>query len=222
LVHGAVDLAKIPLLILLLLMPSIMVTYGDNFNAGLFAIESKPYGYTYGDWSAKWWQWILGTPESKSPLGDPTGKYCAEGQDGPVWYLAGFNGKTERSCNVPSGKAIFVPIINTECSYAEYPEFKSTEMLLNCAIEEMKDTKVEVTLDGTPLTNLENYRAQAPSFNVTFPSNAIFGAPAGPTVAAADGYYLMLEPLPSGTHKLNIKGVDTDFVSDVTYTLTVK
>ena len=63
---------------------------------------------------------------------------------------------------------------------------------------------------------------EAPSFNVTLPSHAIFGVPAGPTVAPSDGYYLMLEPLSSGTHKLIIKGVDTDFVSDVTYTLDVK
>ena len=159
-VRGTDDLRKNLLMILLLLIPPIFVAYGDNVNEGLYAIESKPYGYSYSDWSAKWWQWILGIPENKSPLGDANGKYCAEGQAGPVWYLSGFNGKTERSCNVPTGKAIFVPIINTECSKAEYPEYKNSEQLLNCAIEEMKDTKVEASLDGKPLVNLENYRAR--------------------------------------------------------------
>jgi hypothetical protein len=221
----AVKLAGTPILVILLLATLLLnnvTLYGDNLNPGVFAIDSKPYGLTYGEWSAKWWQWLLGIPEDRSPLGDPSGKYCAEEQAGPVWFLAGFNGKTERTCNIPLGKAIFFPIINTECSYSEYPEHKSEQALLTCAEDIMKDVEIEVSLNESQMSQLESYRAKASSFQVTFPPNNVFQAASGPTTAASDGFYLMLEPLPPGKHQLHIKGVDTDFVSDVSYTLIVK
>src|SRR4051795_351517 len=57
--------------------------------------ESKHYGRTYGDWSARWWQWALAIPVHSPPFGDRighplfdlTGARCGVGQSGPVWFL---------------------------------------------------------------------------------------------------------------------------------------
>jgi hypothetical protein len=84
---------------------------------------SKPYGLTYGEWSAKWWQWMQaiplpenpnfeGTPGDSDPasVGD-----CAQGQSGQVWFLGGRfspGPTTIRNCTLPTGKSIFFPISN--------------------------------------------------------------------------------------------------------------
>ena len=33
----------------------------------IFPIESKPYGLSYGDWSVRWWKWLLSIPKSDNP-----------------------------------------------------------------------------------------------------------------------------------------------------------
>lgn len=65
-------------------------------------LGSKPYGLTYGEWTAKWWQWTLSTPKDVNPGGDTTGKNCALKQSGPVWFLSGtFGGSATRVCTIP-------------------------------------------------------------------------------------------------------------------------
>jgi hypothetical protein len=80
---------------------------GANFT--ISSIDSGPYGLTYGEWSGKWWQWTLSIPTDVNPLNDKTGENCAKNQnDTQVWFLAGtYGGTAERTCTIPSGKAIF-------------------------------------------------------------------------------------------------------------------
>lgn len=77
---------------------------------------SNPYGRSYGEWVAAWWQWAAGTPATHNPGLDPTGKDCAVGQKGPVWFLAGSftSGQTVKrtECRIPAGTALFFPIAN--------------------------------------------------------------------------------------------------------------
>jgi hypothetical protein len=61
----------------------------DNGNTGVYSARSKPYGLSYGEWSARWWQWILSIPTQMNPNLDSTGAHCAEGQSGHVWFLPG-------------------------------------------------------------------------------------------------------------------------------------
>ena len=67
-------------------------------------------------------------PQDKNPTADVTGENCDEGQSGPVWFLAGtFGGLNERNCEIPAGKSILFPVINGECSYAEYPDLRTKQ-----------------------------------------------------------------------------------------------
>ena len=59
----------------------------DSINPGVFALDSKPYGSTYGQWAANWWNWITSIPEENNPVGDETGEKCTIGQKGPVWFF---------------------------------------------------------------------------------------------------------------------------------------
>src|SRR5437762_12394565 len=63
--------------------------------------------------ATRWWQWALETPASENPLTDTTGQFGAVNQSGRVWLLAGNpSGTTVRTITVPSGKALFFPILN--------------------------------------------------------------------------------------------------------------
>jgi hypothetical protein len=199
----------------------------------VFPLNSKPYGMTYSDWAAKQWQWIISTPSSKSPLTDNNGTRCAEGQQGPVWFLVGTSGgKQARSCTIPSGKALFLNIFTGECSTKENRNLKTGPELLKCAINSNKGASVSASVDGVNIPNIETYRVQSPSISVVYPQagESIFPiAEGGPAISAADGWYVMLKPLSRGTHTLHFDGssppsdLNSDgYVTDVTYHLTIK
>jgi hypothetical protein len=99
-------------------------------------------------------------------------------------------------------------------------------------------TNLSFMIDGQPVQNIEHYRAQSALFTWgPLPSNNIFGDPvnfpAGLTSpSVADGYYVLLNPLPAGPHTLHFtggivtsvaNGDPSDFESelDITYNLTV-
>ncbi len=226
----------LPLLLLLPFLVSVPLakaqTADNNSNPEVFPPESKPYGLTYGEWSAKWWQWALSIPADTSPLQDKTGENCDVNQSGPVWFLAGTTGgPAERTCVVPAGRAIFFPIVNGYGSFAENPLIKTESELRALGKSSFDQVKiVEATVDGVKLENLENYRVQSPLFNFTYPKNNIGGVPPGPSQAIADGYWVMLHPLSAGEeHTIHFRGGIVDptatsninFVTDVIYHLTI-
>jgi hypothetical protein len=34
---------------------SVIDVQADSINAGVYSVNEKPYGLTYGDWTPKWW-----------------------------------------------------------------------------------------------------------------------------------------------------------------------
>lgn len=175
----------------------------------LFPLNSKPYNLTLGEWTARWWQWGYSIPKNLNPAYDNNGRYCTEKQSGPVWFLAGTYGHPViRHCDIPAGKAVLLPILNSECSFAEFPKLETLSKLRMCA-RNIQDqvNKVNATVDGMPLNNLEKYRIQSPPFNFTLPPGNILGLAANTsTQAIADGNWAFLKPLSIGTHKIIFKG----------------
>ena len=69
----------------------------------------------------------MGLPQENHPLFDETGEDCDVGQSGKVWFLGGVineTGSASRECTVPTGKAIFFPILNVEWPIVD-PGFKT-------------------------------------------------------------------------------------------------
>src|SRR5947209_12587667 len=90
---------------------------------GVYKPGSSPFGSTYAEWSAKWWQWAFGQSVHTGgavthPLLDKTGANADKGQtDANVYFLAGWFGAGDtvtRTVTISSSKALFLPIINTE------------------------------------------------------------------------------------------------------------
>src|SRR5512137_1332842 len=55
-----------------------------NVNPRVIPPQAMPHGLSYGDWGARWMQWLTSTPV---PYSEGTGSNSGEGQSGPVWFL---------------------------------------------------------------------------------------------------------------------------------------
>ena len=214
---------------------------GAHGNARVIPPASMPYGKSYGDWGAAWWQYVFSVPWSINPLNDQTGANFASGQSGDVWFLAGTVcagqacnlASATRTCTLPPGKALFIPILNTECSTFEGNGTTEAE-LLACATSAVDvATALECDVDGVQIQNLQAYRAHSGLFTWgPLPADNVFTglgvppdqAPAGTTSPAVqDGYYIMLAPLEAGSHTIHFHGAyDGFFALDVTYNLNVR
>lgn len=164
----------------------------------LVAPSASVGGMSQEDWSRAWWQWAGSFSSQESPIADRTGELCGEKQKGPVWFLAGTYGtlRTVRTCRVPKGKHLFFPLIN----YVVMPRSdRSTTCASAMETAERITQATKKCFDMGALTE-EQYKV--------FPS-------------AANGYYVMLRPLPPGKHVLNFGGALPGMLQAVTYTLIV-
>jgi hypothetical protein len=188
--------------------------------------QSSPYGQSYADWAVAWWQWAVSFPLDESPVTDPTGDLADLGQSGPVWFLAGtFGGSAERTVTVPSGKALFFPLVNIMGAFIPEPgEEPPTEEELREILDFFFGLgyTIECTIDGVALTDLDDYRAQTGLFSASVPENGLF--PEGDyDICIADGFWIMLRPLPAGEHTIHFAGT-LDVIGlevDVLYHITV-
>ena len=179
-----------------------------NISSLGYNIDSNPFNISYSDWTTKWWQWAYSIPLDRHPSYDNTGKFCSENQEEPVWYLSNsFEDPVVRTCEVSSDTAILIALLNSECSFAEFPTLKTEQELRNCA-ENMQDVVNggHAFLNGVNISSLIEYHVQTKIFNFTLPQNNILNLTSQTTQAVADGNWIFLKPLPAGIQELKIKG----------------
>jgi hypothetical protein len=209
--------------------------------------DSVIFGATYSAWSAAWQQWANSIPAAEHPLLDNAD--CSKGQSGPVWFLGGKFCSTEdpecpskpaqRSCTVPSGKALYFPVVNFACLDGEAKEglcgdagpfITQMRAFIGAGIDQTTD--LQVTVDGDAMNGdlKEAFRVQSPVYTAVLPDGNLLQAIGESSLVGGtywgvdDGVYIMLQPLPPGKHTLNFHGrfPQYDFTLDFTYTLTVK
>jgi hypothetical protein len=182
-----------------------------------FPVDTIQYSLTYGDWTARWWQWLFSIPEDRNPAADVTGENCDEGQSGPVWFLAGtFGGLNERVCSIPAGKSILFPIVNQACTFIDRPNLQTESELRSCAVSLNEGvTELMVTIDGQPISEqqLKSYRVQSPLFDLSLPEGNILSGQQGSTQAVSDGFWVFLPPLTPGAHDIHFRGAIVDFTT---------
>ena len=73
-----------------------------------------------------WCNWLLTIPKRRNPAVDISGRHCKVNQKYEnVWFLTGPFGNDltiKRKCKIPAGRAIFLPVLFKEDSFAESTE----------------------------------------------------------------------------------------------------
>jgi len=193
-----------PLAALLAMMLVAMVVQAAN--PGVQPPQSHPYGKSYAEWSANWWQWFLERPLTAP---DPNLGYdIPPGRAGNVWFLA--SGLPNPAIDIPSSTALFIPLMNVECSSLEPPEsgfHGDTEAEQAECAKYWADHIINLvcSIDGRSMVINESYRVTSPQFSFDAPTPWVFGDTGGSGNAVGDGYYVMVAPLSVGVHTITIK-----------------
>jgi hypothetical protein len=169
-------------------------------------LTAQVEGKGYAQWSAAWCQWALSLPVE--PYLDPDGRFCALGQDGPVWFLAGTDGSfdTRRECRVPLGKHLFLPVINM---LQQTPlGVKKGKTVMSCdrlqalvAVNNDYLASAVLLIDGVPVRNVASYRVRSDGCFPMYPDLPEDDRYTTP-LAVSDGYWLLIPPLSMGKHTI--------------------
>ena len=49
------------------IIPFAQAQNGNSNNQDVFTLDSQPYGVSYAEWTAKFWQWLLEQPSDNNP-----------------------------------------------------------------------------------------------------------------------------------------------------------
>jgi hypothetical protein len=228
-------LVIVSFLFMLLLFSGTLSPVLGSKSVNIFPSGSKPYGLTFAEHQKNFWKWILEIPANESPVNDRTGEKCANGQsnsNSSVFYLSFNNGGiAERTCKVPAGKGLFIPIMQVEYSEKEVP---------NASVEDLRRT---VTKDQDSVNSLYlkigdkeykyddliKFRTQTDVFEVVFPNKGIFGViEGGVSKVIGDGFYIITEPLTQGNYSVHFKSslicldpdcAEPNFAQDIKYNI---
>ena len=207
----------------------IIPAHASDVNPNVYSADSSPFGSPYKDWISNWWQWNVGIPSSQHPRDNYSPEKCTVNQNGSVWFLPDIlTGKEDRTCTIPSDKAILVPLLTGECENSE-SQPQTEEELKQCSKAGDEFGAISATLDGKPIENLDKSRTDTGFFNITIVKDNIFDTPPGTYKATADGFFVFLKPLSPGNHDLHLKTSVTNpttpsynYASEVMYHLDVK
>jgi hypothetical protein len=201
---------------ILIMTTSISNVQANSLNPGLYSIDESPYGIPYSTWIARWWNWTAGIANTEHPRDFPERTCNVSQTSKDVWYLPDIlDGKIVRECEVPHGKAIFVPITTGEQGVAESEEFKGKPLseIKNSIIQAASycdnyNVERAAEIDGQKIQGLEGdspYRTNTTElFNITWGENNIYDVKPQTAPAFAEGWFLFLKPLPQGDHVIKI------------------
>ena len=208
--------------------------------------SALPYGLSYEEWSAKWWQFYYGQSTNHMDLlGSPD---ICEGPASRVRFLNGAPATTSKTNHVTlfADTPLFFSILgieadNTACPTTDFGT-NSAEALAAAAVGAFSAaTLTTCTVDGVAVPGLENpistiYNVVSAPFSFTTAKehNIVAVAEGEPCLpgeltvypAVADGVYLMLSPLSPGKHTIHFVGVAGPLSSpflklDITYDISV-
>ena len=199
--------------VLVFVSSAVTLTVSASSSVNIFPPDSKPYNLTYADHAKNYWKWALSIPASENPVNDQTGEKCTNGQSNTsssVFYLTYNNGgKSERTCTVPAGKGLLIPVMQVEWSDKESPGASVQELATSAKKDQDSVNSLYLKIGDKEYTyqDLLKYRIHPTEpFEVIFPDNGIAGvAKGGPSKSVADGYYILTEPLKKGTYPIHYK-----------------
>lgn len=192
-------------------VPLITNTYATDTNNPIYPVGTLPSGKDHRAMLAEWWKATFQIPEKEHPMFEPNRdnpNKCILGNDtsNNVLFLVVddvANPNPTRTCNIPAGFALFLPIESGQCDYG-YEDITNDAKLTECAKAGNEGVEIQTSLDGKMIAYpVAENKVLTDFFNVTFAQPSIFGMDKlGPFKSQAEGYTLFLKPLTSGNHKL--------------------
>ncbi|HEU4692721.1 MAG TPA: hypothetical protein VFS23_30370 [Vicinamibacterales bacterium] len=163
---------------------------------------------------ARWWQHQASIPMPVSPFFDDTGVNCGIGQNGSYWFLSTTAGNplgepVRRSCTIPVGKKIFVPLVAVFC--IPFPGETVPENIGICKDANDLTDVLRLRIDGVARHDLIERRASARAFALSISDDNAFGYPSGIYATVHDGYFAILPPLEPGTHTVRVQSSVEEF-----------
>lgn len=237
---------QVSLLLILIVITALLVAVvgdeafasRDRFGPRTLTPSQAWFGNTYGGWAADWFQWALRIPADENhPVLAEGDVDCSLGQLGDVWFLAGATGNwpageisVERTCiePIPTGKALFFPVVNIICS--TYEDGEDEEDLGGCAdFVSTIQHPLSASIDGKRVGGLQRFATKSPFFYISpLPEDNLYGWVTDMDgMGITTGYYLMLPPLSEGEHDISYSGwilapdYGVDWKLHVVYHLTV-
>jgi len=181
-----------------------------------FGGTDKPYGLTYGEWTTKWWNWIMPISKDKSPLHDETGAFWTANQpSSDVWFLIGnfateaskFKTFPHRKIKMQSGRSIMFPVLNCLATFLEYQDLKTHEDLVRHVGNDVDSVVKKKLFINKKMYEPVHVSSDPKIFKVTIPEyNAFNIKNSGLTDAAADGYWAFIKPLSKGNYTIRFEG----------------
>jgi hypothetical protein len=214
-----------------------------NGQALVFPSQAHPYGASFQEWAARYWQRTLSLPIDAASYAAP----LSDGQSGEVWVLAsplGAPPSETSQFSIPAGKAMLISpltfwVDNANCP--SFTDFTVDELRAQLSGEWSQVSAASFTIDGVNIPGLTNpqdspYVFDSTVFSYTLPDHdtyptVLFGATCianGTTIdgAVAKGVFLMVKPLPVGQHLIHMSAVfgpaaSPFLVTDITFVITV-
>ena len=220
----------------MLFLPTLInFAYSQGSNQTVYSTDSKPFGVPYQDWVGKWWNWTFGITTDKHPRDDPS-RSCNVNQNGSVWFLPDSlsieSASNPRTCDVPAGKAIFVPVITGVLSTLEKPDYNDAQIIKEALACDNFSKNRRAEVDGVSIDGLNDpvtYRTNSSQiFNATIADDNIYNIKPGTGRGFADGWFLFIKPLAAGEHKIHVAGAihapdpNCNSNGDVTWNIHVK
>ena len=180
---------------------------------------------------------MISLPEAKNPWQDENGAKCTSGQfrtNSSVFYLSGNGGgKSERTCEVPAGKSLLIPVSPMEISDKEAPNTSVDDLHRIAKKDQDSVTSLYLKIGDNVYNreNLPNYRMLQISLELPSKKCNLWCFGTWPSKAVADGYYVITEPLAKGNYTIAYKSslicpgtdcMEPNFAQDIQYTIIAK
>lgn len=210
--------------------------YGGKYE--ILSPDKAVEGHSYGEWIARYCQWLTSIPKDHNPLFDKTGENISRQQMGPVFFLpnAPENSEVQRKCTISSEKIVLVAVNTSLTISAEHQDRTSQDLRIIAMRQELAVPEIGLLINNKTVDwpDFKRYRLGSPLFNLLLKENNIFGVNVEPgkvlpTVGLAEGYWVMIR-FWTGNYALHfrVKGTYDDeqeleipFETDVLYDLTV-
>jgi hypothetical protein len=230
------------ILISLLIFLPFINSYSIETDDLIYSIDSNPFGKHHKYWLAEWWKSNLKISAQDHPnyvdrnnnidnTKDPTKCFIGGDSKNKVLFLTvPFVAEkfSERTCDVPSGTAIFLPIESSQCDFG-LPNIINKDDLKSCAESGNDGVTILISMDGNKLDyNVAKNRIMSDYFNITM-NNKLMGDYTGTYLSLSEGYTVFIKPLEAGKHDFNfmvsvVNPLDPvlDYFQNAIYHLNVK